>query len=282
MLRGVDTLVYDIQDAGARFYTYSCTMCTRGGSRQDAHPDLHSGPAESDYGAFTWKGRCSTTICKASWLLCDADSPRPDTRRTGNDGKHRTRVRAELHIIKMKDWSRGRLVRFHGVGVDRSLAEYAQPERRDALRRPGDARSVEELFGRPWHGQSVRADRRGLDSTEWNSRIPECAIDSRRASFIPRAFNRTRQISRENRLKVCASSFSIASCSARCDWAWRLPMRFRALSGEDRFRGVPVSDRQSQSDRRDEKRGRSADYRAGPGRERAVVVDRRRAFLLYQ
>ncbi len=26
MLRDVDTLVFDIQDAGARFYTYSCTM----------------------------------------------------------------------------------------------------------------------------------------------------------------------------------------------------------------------------------------------------------------
>jgi uncharacterized protein YbbC (DUF1343 family) len=26
MLRGIDTLVFDIQDAGARFYTYSCTM----------------------------------------------------------------------------------------------------------------------------------------------------------------------------------------------------------------------------------------------------------------
>ncbi len=26
MLKGVDTLVYDIQDVGARFYTYSCTM----------------------------------------------------------------------------------------------------------------------------------------------------------------------------------------------------------------------------------------------------------------
>jgi uncharacterized protein YbbC (DUF1343 family) len=26
MLRGVDTLVFDIQDVGARFYTYSCTM----------------------------------------------------------------------------------------------------------------------------------------------------------------------------------------------------------------------------------------------------------------
>ena len=26
MLRGVDALVFDIQDAGARFYTYSCTM----------------------------------------------------------------------------------------------------------------------------------------------------------------------------------------------------------------------------------------------------------------
>ena len=26
MLRGVDTLVFDIQDVGARFYTYYCTM----------------------------------------------------------------------------------------------------------------------------------------------------------------------------------------------------------------------------------------------------------------
>ncbi len=26
MLNGLDALVYDIQDVGARFYTYSCTM----------------------------------------------------------------------------------------------------------------------------------------------------------------------------------------------------------------------------------------------------------------
>ena len=46
MLRGVDALVFDIQDAGARFYTYCCTMLyAAGGGRENAPAVLRAGPA---------------------------------------------------------------------------------------------------------------------------------------------------------------------------------------------------------------------------------------------
>jgi uncharacterized protein YbbC (DUF1343 family) len=38
MLREVDALVFDIQDAGARFYTYSCTMLYALEKRQGGMP----------------------------------------------------------------------------------------------------------------------------------------------------------------------------------------------------------------------------------------------------
>ena len=50
MLSGVDALVFDIQDAGARFYTYRCTMLYA--LEQAAKSKLAvlcSGPAQSHH-----------------------------------------------------------------------------------------------------------------------------------------------------------------------------------------------------------------------------------------
>ena len=48
MLRGVDALVFDVQDAGVRFYTYITTMAyVPGSSRPAAHPVLRARPSRS-------------------------------------------------------------------------------------------------------------------------------------------------------------------------------------------------------------------------------------------
>ena len=58
MLADIDALVFDIQDVGARFYTYSCTMLYQHGrSRQEACAILRAGPAQSDYRSSRGRAR---------------------------------------------------------------------------------------------------------------------------------------------------------------------------------------------------------------------------------
>jgi len=108
MLRGVDTLVYDIQDAGARFYTYSCTMLYAVEEAGKTHIPIYildrpnpitgvhvEGPLLDDnlqsfVGCYAMPIRHGLTLGELATMA--------NTERG---------LRAELHIIKMKDWSRG-------------------------------------------------------------------------------------------------------------------------------------------------------------------------------
>jgi uncharacterized protein YbbC (DUF1343 family)/CubicO group peptidase (beta-lactamase class C family) len=108
MLRDVDALVFDIQDAGARFYTYSCTMLyaleeaakarmpfyvlDRPNPVTGAHvegplldPNLHSFA-----GCFTMPVRHGVTLGE---LASMANAER--------------KLNADLHVIRMKGWQRG-------------------------------------------------------------------------------------------------------------------------------------------------------------------------------
>ena len=49
MLRGIDTLVFDIQDVGARFYTYVSTMAYALEEAGARHSDVRARPAQSDH-----------------------------------------------------------------------------------------------------------------------------------------------------------------------------------------------------------------------------------------
>lgn len=108
MLRGIDTLVFDIQDAGARFYTYSCTMLYA--LEQAAKSNLEfvvldrpnpitgvhvEGPIldanlESFVGCYAMPIRHGLTMGELA--------------RMANAEKH---LKADLRVIQMKDWSRG-------------------------------------------------------------------------------------------------------------------------------------------------------------------------------
>jgi uncharacterized protein YbbC (DUF1343 family)/CubicO group peptidase (beta-lactamase class C family) len=108
MLRDVDALVFDIQDAGARFYTYSCTMLyaleeaakarmpfyvlDRPNPVTGAHvegplldPNLHSFA-----GCFAMPVRHGVTLGELATM---ANAER--------------KLNADLHVIRMKGWQRG-------------------------------------------------------------------------------------------------------------------------------------------------------------------------------
>jgi uncharacterized protein YbbC (DUF1343 family) len=108
MLRGVDTLVFDIQDAGARFYTYSCTMLYALDQaaksrlpfylldRPNPVTGVHvEGPLldqnlESFVGCYALPIRHGLTLGELATM---ANAER--------------KLGADLHVIKMKEWSRG-------------------------------------------------------------------------------------------------------------------------------------------------------------------------------
>ncbi len=108
MLRNVDTLVSDIQDAGSRFYTYSCTMLYAVEEASKSHLPVYildrpnpvtgvhvEGPLldqnlNSFVGCYAMPIRHGLTLGELATM---ANSERA--------------WHADLHVIKMKNWSRG-------------------------------------------------------------------------------------------------------------------------------------------------------------------------------
>jgi uncharacterized protein YbbC (DUF1343 family)/CubicO group peptidase (beta-lactamase class C family) len=108
MLSGLDTLVFDIQDAGVRFYTYSCTMLYA--LEQAAKSNLTfyvldrpnpitgvhmEGPLldanlESFVGCYAMPIRHGLTLGELA-TMANAEKG----------------IKADLHVIKMQEWSRG-------------------------------------------------------------------------------------------------------------------------------------------------------------------------------
>jgi len=108
MLRSIDTLIFDIQDVGARFYTYSCTMLYAMEEAAKAHIPLYildrpnpitgvhvEGPIldrdlESFAGCMEIPVRHGMTLGElANWV----------------NGERRLNL--ELHVVKMQGWNRG-------------------------------------------------------------------------------------------------------------------------------------------------------------------------------
>jgi uncharacterized protein YbbC (DUF1343 family)/CubicO group peptidase (beta-lactamase class C family) len=108
MLRGVDTLVFDIQDVGARFFTYSCTMLyaleeaskvrvpfyvlDRPNPVTGVHVEgpLLDDDLQSFVGCYSMPIRHGLTLGELATMA---------------NGERKWN--ADLHVIKMKNWSRG-------------------------------------------------------------------------------------------------------------------------------------------------------------------------------
>jgi len=108
MLRNVDALIFDIQDAGARFYTYNCTMLyaleeaakarlpyyvlDRPNPITGAHVEgpILDKDLQSFVGCYAMPVRHGLTLGELATM---ANSER--------------KLGADLHVVKMKNWSRG-------------------------------------------------------------------------------------------------------------------------------------------------------------------------------
>jgi len=117
MIHSVDALVFDIQDVGARFYTYSCTMLyaleeaskarlpfyvlDRPNPVTGAHVEgpLLDADLESFIGCYPMPIRHGLTLGELATMA---------------NGERK--LNADLHIIKMKNWSRGDWFDSTGLG----------------------------------------------------------------------------------------------------------------------------------------------------------------------
>jgi uncharacterized protein YbbC (DUF1343 family) len=185
MLEGIDTLVFDVQDAGVRFYTYTTTMgyCMEAAAKHNIafyvldHPNPLGGeiiegpmldPERTSFTAyFPLPVRYGLTIGELAQFL--------------NAEKH---IHANLHVIAMKNWHRSDF--FEGTGVRwippspnlRTLAGALLYPGLEILQNAGVSigRGTEtpfEEFGAPWvNGREVaealnQRHLRGLRFADW-------------------------------------------------------------------------------------------------------------------
>jgi len=108
MLRGVDTLVYDIQDVGARFFTYNCTMLFMLEAAAQAKRPFYvldrPNPVTGSHveGPLLDPGSEAITGC---YSLPVRHGLTPGELATMGNAERK--LNADLHVIKMQNWERG-------------------------------------------------------------------------------------------------------------------------------------------------------------------------------
>ena len=161
--RGPRRLVIDLQDIGARFYTYMTTMAyvMEEAAKRRSRWSCSTGRTRS--AACRSKGpRSTTSAARLHRLLSRCRSARHDDGRAGEAVQRREEDRRGPDRRGDEELAPRRVVRRDGPAVGQSVAEHAQPERGGALSRHRRDRGDEHL-GRPRHGHAVRADRRAVD-----------------------------------------------------------------------------------------------------------------------
>ena len=108
MLKGIDTLVYDIQDVGARFYTYSCTMIYGLQEAARLHLPYYVLDRPNPITGTHVEGPVIDADLE-SYVGCAAEPIRHgftfgELAQFVNGEQH---LGADLHVIRMQGWRRG-------------------------------------------------------------------------------------------------------------------------------------------------------------------------------
>ena len=164
MLKGIDTIVVDLQDVGVRFYTFPTTVAyvmEEAAKRQmkvvvlDRPNPVNGWQIEGpslETAAVGFTGYLASMPIRHGLTIGEL------ARLYNGEAQHRLRPR------RGRDEGLGaeRMVRRHGPRVDQPVAEHAQSRRGDAL--PGHRHArVRESLGGPRHRHALRADRRAVD-----------------------------------------------------------------------------------------------------------------------
>ena len=171
---GIDTLVIDLQDVGARFYTYDATMgyvMEEAAKRKIAVVVLDRPNPINGWqieGPAAGRGRSpgrSSRICR---MPIRHGMTLGELARLFNGER---KIGADLTVVRGRELAARRLVRPDRAGVDQSVAEHAQPESGDALsghrrdRVSRTSRSAAAPISR-----SSRSARRGSTAARWRRR----------------------------------------------------------------------------------------------------------------
>ncbi len=136
MLNGIDALVFDIQDVGARFYTYSCTLLYSMEEAAKKHlpffvldrpnpiTGVHVEGPMLDPNLESFVG-CLEIPVRHGMTFGELAKMANGERNLGLD----------LHVIPMRGLESRRLVRLHRPRLGGSFAQHAKPERCDPLSR---------------------------------------------------------------------------------------------------------------------------------------------------
>ncbi|MGH9559395.1 MAG: exo-beta-N-acetylmuramidase NamZ family protein, partial [Bryobacteraceae bacterium] len=108
MLRGVDAMVFDIQDAGARFYTYSCTMLYALDEAAKARIPFYVLDRPNPVTGVHVEGPLLDADLH-SFVGCYAMPVRHGLTlgELANMANAERKLHADLHVVKMKNWQRG-------------------------------------------------------------------------------------------------------------------------------------------------------------------------------
>ncbi len=171
MLDGIDALVFDIQDVGARFYTYSCTMLYSMQEAAKKHAAIfRAGPPQPDHRRPRRRSCCSIADLE-SFTGCFEIPVRHGMTlgELANMANAEQNLGLDLHVIAMKGWDRGDW--FDSTGLTWVNPSPNMRSLNAALLYPGIAllEASPELLGRPRHRCAFRTDRRRLDPRPRNS-----------------------------------------------------------------------------------------------------------------
>ncbi|MBZ5631421.1 MAG: serine hydrolase, partial [Acidobacteriia bacterium] len=150
IMKDLDAVVYDIQDAGARFYTYETTL-----------------------------GYLLEAAAKTGTEVIVLDRPNPVTGSYVQGPVSQPGQESFVNYTQARLDSR-RLVRLHRTGVDQPIAESAQPDAGDALYRSGGDRR-HECLGGTRNRHAIRGGGRAVDQAERICGLPERARHPGRA-----------------------------------------------------------------------------------------------------
>ena len=164
MLDGLDVLVIDLQDIGARFYTYTTTMAYVLEEAAKRRLPVIVLDRPNPINGFQIEG---PALDKAQIGFTGYYAPMPirhgltigELARLFN-GENKIGADADRH--RGEELAARRVVRRDGAAVDQSVAEHAEPDSGDAL--SGDRRDRDdEHLGRTRHRYAVRAAGRAVD-----------------------------------------------------------------------------------------------------------------------
>ncbi len=171
-LKDLDALVFDIQDVGARFYTYISTLgYVMEEAAQGARLPVFVLDRPNPIGGLDVEGPLADAD-KLSFIAYHTIPVRHgmtvgELARLFNEQR---KLDCDLRVVKMENWRRAQWFDATGLIVGQPVAEHAEPDGGDALsgrRAVGD----DERLGRARDGHAVRTGRRAVARRAASSRL---------------------------------------------------------------------------------------------------------------